>query len=269
VSADRLRRLGDEALAGAIRAAGGDLRWPATPDLEPAVRRSVAGSRPRAGVGPVWPALPRRRRLVVLLAVALVLLGTAALAAKLVIDLGAVTVTTIPGRPTALPTDAITGDDLGRPVSLEEAERLTGIRPRYPAALGPPDTVWTEQGQVGFDPLDTAPWIAMAWDAGTDLPPIGDADRGAVLIQFRGEADVAAKVLYVEAGSIRRVRVGGGGRAFWITGPHEFRLPVDGELRAFRVDGSVLLWQSGEDTLRLETALPAVGAIAIAGTTGD
>ncbi|MGZ5344437.1 MAG: hypothetical protein ACXWF5_07055 [Actinomycetota bacterium] len=268
MSADRLRGLDDEALAGAIRAAGGDLRWPATPDLEPSVRRVVTGSRPRTGVGPVWPALPRRRRLVVLLAVALVLLGTAALAAKLVIDLGAVTVTTIPGRPTALPTDAVTGDDLGRPVSLEEAERLTGIRARYPAALGPPDTVWTEQGQVGFDELDTAPWIAMAWDEGSDLPPIGDAGRGAVLIQFRGEADVAAKVLYEEAGSIRRVRIVGGG-AYWITGPHEFRLPVDGKLRAFHVDGSILLWQSGDDTFRLETALPAAGAIAIADTTGD
>ena len=205
----------------------------------------------------------------VLLAVALVLLGTAALAAKLVIDLGAVTVTTIPGRPTALPTDAITGDDLGRPVSLEEAERLTGIRARYPAVLGPPDTVWTEQGQVGFDPLDTTPWIAMAWDADGDLPPIGGAGRGAVLIQFLGEADAAAKVLFEEAGSIRRVHVGGSGGAYWITGPHEFRLPVDGELRAFHVDGSVLLWQSGGDTFRLETALPAAGAIAIAGTTGD
>jgi hypothetical protein len=266
VSADRLRRLDDGALAEAVRAAGDDLRWPATPDIEPAVRRSMAGSRPRAGVGPVWPALPRRRRLVVLLAVALVLLGGAALAAKLVIDLGAVTVTTIPGRPTALPTDAITGDDLGRPVSLEEAERLTGIQARYPAVLGPPDTVWTEQGQMGFDPLDTAPWIAMAWDAGTDLPAIGDSGRGAVLIQFRGQADVAAKVLYEQAGSIRRVRVDGGG-AYWITGPHEFRLPVDGALRAFRVDGSVLLWQSGDDTFRLETALPGADARAIADTT--
>ena len=268
MSGDRLRGLDDRALAAAISAAGDDLRWPATPDVEPLVRRATAGARPRAGVGPVWSALPRRRRLVVLLAAALVLLGGAALAAKLVIDLGAVTVTTIPGRPTALPTDAITGDDFGRPVSIEEAERLTGIRARYPAALGPPDMVWTEQGRVGFGALDTAPWIAMAWDTTDHLPPIAGSPRGAVLIQFRGEADVAAKVLFEEAGSIRRVRVGVvGGSAYWITGSHEFQLPVDGELRVFRVDGSVLLWQSGDETFRLETALPAAAAIAIADTT--
>ena len=265
MSADRLRRLDDEALAGAIRAAGGDLRWPATPDLEPAVRRSVAGSRPRPGVGPVWPALPRRRRLVVLLAAALVLLGTAALAAKLVIDLGAVTVTTIPGRPTALPTDAITGDDFGRPVSVEEAERLTGLAARVPAALGPPTDVWAEQGSVGFDPGDTAPWIAMAWATRDDLPPIPGTLRGAILFQFRGDADVAAKILYEDADSLQQVRLGTD-RAFWIAGPHAFRAIVDGRLREYRVDGGVLLWQEEDETFRLETALPLAGARAIAET---
>jgi len=265
VSADRLRRLDDGALAEAIRATGADLRWPATPDVEPAVRRSVARSRPRAGVGPVWPALPRRRRLVVLLAAALVLLGGAALAAKLVLDLGAVTVTTIPGRPTGLPTDAITGDDFGRPVSIKEAERLTGLSARIPAALGPPAAVWAEQGPVGFDPGDTAPWIAMAWDTRDDLPPIAGTLRGAILFQFRGETDVAAKVLYADAGSIRPVRLGTG-HAFWITGPHAFRAIVDGRLREYRVDGGVLLWQEDDETFRLETALPLAGARAIAET---
>ena len=265
MSADRLRGFDDDALGSALRDAGSALRWPDTPEVEPSVRRAIASVRPRAGIGPVWPALTRRRRLAVLLAAALVLLGGAALAAKLVIDLGAVTITTLPDRPSALPTGAITGHDLGTPVTLEEATRLTGVTPRYPATLGPPDEVWTEQGQVGFDPLDTTPWIAMAWDAGNDLPPIPGTDRGAVLIQFHGEAQVAVKVLYEEAGSLRAVRIDGAA-AYWISGPHEFRLPAGGTLRSFRVDGSVLLWQDGDDTFRLETALPLAGARAIAST---
>lgn len=260
---DRLRRLDDEALGDALRAAGADLRWPATPEIEPTVRRAIGSVRPRAGIGPVWPALTRRRRLTVLLAAALVLLGGAALAAKLVIDLGAVTVTTIPGRPTALPTGTITGDDFGHPVSLEEAERLTGIHARYPAALGEPDVVWAEEGQVGFDPLDTVPWIASAWDTTDQLPPIAGSLRGAVLMQFRGDVDVAAKVLYEAAASLRPVHLRTG-PAYWITGPHEFRMIVGDELRVYRVESGVLLWQDGDETFRLETSLSPAGAIAIA-----
>jgi hypothetical protein len=209
--------------------------------------------------------MPRRRRLLVMLAVTLVLLGGAAFAAGLAIDLGAVTITTLPGRPTALPTGPVAGRDFGTPVSLEEAERLTGIAPRYPAALGPPGVVWAEQGQVGFDPHDTAPWIAMAWDPGNDLPAIAGTDHGAVLFQFRGEVNVAAKVLFEEAGSIQPTDLGTG-TGYWVTGPHEFRVVVGGTVRAYRVDGGVLLWQNGDETFRLETALPRNGAMAIAET---
>ncbi|MEO8477866.1 MAG: hypothetical protein ABI572_12580 [Actinomycetota bacterium] len=263
MSADRLCRLDDEALAEALRAAGADLRWPATPDLESAVRRSVATTSPRPGVNPVWPALPRRRRLVVLIAVALVLLGGVALAAKLAIDLGAVTIISIPGRPTSLPTDAITADDLGRPVSLAESARLTGVTPRVPRHLGLPDVVWTEQGQVGFDQLDTAPWIAMAWDAKPGLRAIDGTSFGALLIQFHGQAEVATKVLNGEAGTLRQVRLAIG-PGYWIDGPHEFRIPIDGTLRAFSVDGHILVWQHGEDTFRLEAELSRPEAIDVA-----
>jgi hypothetical protein len=226
----------------------------------------VGSVRRRASIGPVWPAMSHRRQLVVLLAAALLLLGGAALATRLVIELGAVTMRVTPGPPSALPTDAIGGGDLGTKVSFEEAERLTGLIARFPAALGSPGVVWTEQGQVGFDRLDTAPWIATSWPAGNHLPAIAGTDRGAVFIQFHGEAEVAVKVLYEGASSLRRVRLGALD-AYWITGPHEFRIPIDGELRSFRVDGSVLLWQDGEDTFRFETSLPLARAKAIAMST--
>lgn len=112
MSVARLRSLDDEALGAAIRATGDDLAWPSTPDVERAAREAASSARPRSSListwpaRPVWPAMPRRTRLVVLFVAALLLLGGAALAAKLVIDLGAVTVITLPGRPTALPTHA-------------------------------------------------------------------------------------------------------------------------------------------------------------------
>ncbi len=105
----------------------------------------------------------------------------------------------------------------------------------------------------------------MAWATRDDLPPIAGTLRGAILFQFRGDADVAAKVLYEDADSLQQVRLGTD-RAFWITGPHAFRAIVDGRLREYRVDGGVLLWQEEDETFRLETALPLAGARAIAET---
>ena len=263
MSAEALRRLDDDQLAIALRASAGSVGWPVTPDVVPAVRRLIESARSRTGTGPVWAAMPRRRRTVLLIALVLVLMGGAALAAKLVIDVGAVMIETAPGRPTDLPTPVVTGPPIGTAVTLEEAERITGITARYPAELGPPDVVWTDEGVVDFEPGGETPWIAMAWDAATDLPPIGGTEQGAVLIQFHGQAELAVKVLYEEAGSLTGVDLDGAD-AFWITGPHEFRLPVEGALRAFRVDGNVLLWQDGADTFRLEVALPLESATTVA-----
>ena len=154
MSADRLRRLDDEALAGAIRAAGGDLALARDPRPRaggPSVGRRIEAA---PGVGPVWPALPRRRRLVVLLAAALVLAG-AARARRQARDR--------PrrrhgrprsrGGPRPCPRTSITGDDLGR-AGLARGGRATR---RVPAALprGPRParpTSGSEQGPVGFDP---------------------------------------------------------------------------------------------------------------------
>lgn len=253
-----LGSLEDDRLAAAIRTAGRGLRWPVTPDIAAAVRREIDVVRPRAGMGVVWPAMPRRRRLVLLIVAALVLLGGAAFAAKLVVDIGVVTIEAAPGLPTASSTTA----GLGSPVPLEDASRLTGIRPRYPDALGRPDDVWVDEGPVGPEGGATR-WIAMAWQTGPDLRALGDTARGAVLIQFHGEAGAAFKTVYAQAGSIRFVDLDGR-EAAWITGPHELRLSVGGELRTFHVDGNVLIWQDGDDTFRFESGLPLARARGIA-----
>ncbi|HET9671826.1 MAG TPA: hypothetical protein VFQ40_03140, partial [Actinomycetota bacterium] len=94
---DRLRQLSDDRLGAAL--ASLDVGWPATPDLAPAVRARVTAA-PAEVVR-----LPRRRRTKVLLIAAAVTLlrAGAAVAAKLVIDLGAVVVR-VPEEGRPLPT---------------------------------------------------------------------------------------------------------------------------------------------------------------------
>ena len=47
-------------------------------------------------------------------------------------------------------------------------------------------------------------------------------------------------------------------------GPHELDVVTAGGDRRFLIGGNVLLWRSGDLTLRLETALPKADALRIA-----
>jgi hypothetical protein len=105
----------------------------------------------------------------------------------------------------------------------------------------------------------------MAWSPTSKLPALDDLPWGAVLIEFHGRADLAAKIVSAESGQIRGVNVDGG-QGLWVTGEHSIVLaPADGgEPLTLRVTGNVLLWQHGDLTLRLETALDLATALRIA-----
>jgi hypothetical protein len=247
----RLRDLSDDRLGAALSAL--DVEWPATPELPSAVRRGIAAS-------PATVArLPRRRRTKVLLlaAAVAVLLAGAAVAAKLVVDLGAVVVR-VPEQPGTLPTTS--PPPFGEPVSLEEAAELLGEDVPVPAALGAPDQVWADE--VVAD-AGTVVRVTLAWRPRPDLPAIEGARFGAVLTRFDGDFEIASKEVYRDTGTLEPARVGSAD-AFWTTGPHVLEL-LTGEGIAFvRVDGNVLLWRDGPDTMRLETALPKTEAERIA-----
>lgn len=243
------------------RALAGWVEWPEPSPIAAAVVRRIEEAerspqrlRPRLS-------LPSRRRTVLILVAATLALATVAVAAKLVIDLGAITVTTLPST-SPLPTRTLGPDDFGTPVSLDEAAAIAGFTARVPSALGQPDRVWVDQVNVGFDGEDVTT-IVMAWKPREGLPAIPNSHFGAVLMAFRGEANIASKMIGEDA-TIQVPTTVNGGNGIFLAGTHELDLLVDGTVRRFVVTGTVVLWNEGELAFRLETALDENPAVDIA-----
>ena len=117
---ERLRSMGDDDLGAAL--ASLDIEWPSTPLLHAAVMARATSERPAI----VRLPLSRPKRIMLIAAATVLLLAGAAVAAKIVIDLGGVVVEVTPGRPGILPTPSIA--PTGEPVSLEEAAVMLGRR---------------------------------------------------------------------------------------------------------------------------------------------
>ena len=262
---ERLRAMDDEQLGAAL--AGIELAWPPTPDVASLVGATIRQH--RVVPSPVAPRLsmPSRRRTLLVIAAALLALAGAALGARLVIELGAIAVDVLPGRPTTLPTNTATSGDFGREVPLAESERIAGFPAALPTALGPPDGTWVDVAEVGPEPGEVAVRIVTHWFpfGYADLPVIGGTKSGAVLMQFEGDWETASKQLYAETNRFDGAIVDGR-QAFWTTGRHELMLLVSGQARRFLVTGNVLIWQEAGFTFRLETALSKSAAVAVAET---
>jgi hypothetical protein len=256
MSADHVHRLDDDALGTAL--ADLDLRWPEAPATTPEVLASIRAAERRPAFGVPRLGAPSRRRTILLIAAALLALAAAAGAAKLAFDLGAVTVDRIPGRPTVLPGTTFPGDAVGASVSRDEAEGALGSPFVTPTALGEPDVFWLQEPSLEGAASD--PWAVAAWRPTADLPTIDGTEWGAVMIRFRGQADVASKGVSTSGATVDAFELDGR-RALWIMGPHELVLPIDGALEHFEVRGNVLLVQDGHLTLRLETALPRTSVV--------
>jgi hypothetical protein len=247
VSPERLHGLDDVQLGRAI--GGLDLAWPPTPHVAAGVLSDLERGR------------PSRRRLrrstLVLIAAAtiLVLAAAGALAAKLAIDLGGIVLQPVPT--VTLPRSPVK-PALGREVSQAEAETALGTALPVPPALGMPDRIWLQRQVTSFEPNEHGTVVAMAWLPRPGLPPIGGTPFGATLFVFEGEGAVAVKQVDVPITSV------GSHDAYWIDAPHELDLLVDGQVRSFRVTGTVLLWQGGPLAERLETALGQRTALRIA-----
>ena len=90
---ERLRAMGDDDLGAALSSL--DIDWPSTPALHTAVMARAASERPAI----VRLHLSRPRRIMLIAAATVLLLAGAAVAAKIVIDLGGVVVEVSPSRP--------------------------------------------------------------------------------------------------------------------------------------------------------------------------
>jgi hypothetical protein len=253
----------DPAMAEALVAARAHIDWPTTPDVAQDVGASIRAMQAKPALVAPRLSMPSRRRTLIAIAAALLLVAGVAFAARLVIELGAVAVQVLPDRPTSLPTNVATPDDLGREVTLAEAEATAGFQAALPAALGPPDRTWVDEAAVGFEPGDVARRIVNAWAPATGLPVIPGTEAGAVLMQFEGDWEVASKLLSAETDRFGEAIVEGR-PAFWTSGEHELRLVSGDETARLLVTGNVLIWQDAGYTFRLETFLAKRAAIVIA-----
>jgi len=157
---------------------------------------------------------------------------------------------------------------LGRPVTLDEAQAAVDFPVRVPTAASfhTPDEIYLLDRDKGT-------MISFVYPAGPGLPASDETGVGALLTQFRGEADRGliekglpddgARATHLEAVAVA------GEPGFWISGaPHGFFVVCYdvGECREerYRLAGNVLLWEQDGVTLRLESALSLKDALAIA-----
>lgn len=253
---ERVRAMSDQELAATLSSL--DLAWPPTPDLAPVVMASTRVGRPRV----VRLPLSRSKRILLIAAATLLLLAGVALAARFVIDLGAVVVEVTPGpltQPTTPPTDPF-----GRPLTIQEATAIFGDDLLLPERLGPPDRLWADEV---FTDAGEVVRITAAWHPSPGLPVIEGSRFGAVLMRFEGETDQAFKDVYEDTGVVSSAPFDGID-GIWTRGPHTLRLLTSEGVVSVGVDGNVLLWRDGPYTMRLETSLPKAGAVRIAASMG-
>lgn len=247
---ERLRAMSDDDLGAALSTL--DIEWPPAPTLSPAVM-----ARARSDHHPSVVRLPlsRTKRVMLIAAATVLLLAGAAVAAKIVIDLGSVVVNVVPSRPGLLPTPSIapTGDA----ITLRDAGVLLGRDVPIPERLGPPDRVWADEA---FTEIGKVPRVTLAWRARPDLPEIAGTRYGAVLMVFEGDATLASKTLYEDTGVLQFETVDGVDY-YWTRGRHLLELMTSEGVAYVRVDGNVLLWRDGPHTMRLETMLPKAEAL--------
>jgi len=254
---DRMRSMSDEELDGALATL--DVDWAATPDLAREVMARVSSDRlPRV----VRLPLSRSKRILLIAAATVLLLAGAAVATKIIIDLGAVVVEVTPSHPGILPSPSIV--PTGERITLREAGILLGQDVTLPARLGRPDRVWADRV---FTDSGEVPRVTLAWRARPGLPQIEGARYGAVLQVFEGDANQASKELYEDTGVLRFETIDGV-EYYWTRGTHLLQLLTGEGVVYVRVEGNVLLWRDGSHTMRLESALPKAEVLRIVTSSG-
>ena len=264
------QRPADVELEQALTELGNRLAYPPTPDLIRPVRARLARAPRRRTWTSVWslaryrPAYAALVVLLVLVTGLLTLWPAARLAVAERLGLRGIMITYAPWF--AVPTPSLgTGLQLGEPLSLAEARQRVPYRVLVPSddTLGSPDEVY-----VGTPPPSGQ--VTLVYRARDGVPAATDDGLGILLSQFRGDVDPILFGKILGPGTqLERVTVDGA-LGYWIEGsPHLFLYrDQDGHIReeSIRLARNTLLWQRGELTLRLESALSRDEALRIAAT---
>jgi hypothetical protein len=168
-----------------------------------------------------------------------------------------------PGGTTPSPGPA---PNLGPEVSRAEAERQMGFRVLLPdrPGLGPPD-------EIHVQPLFISEQVFLVYESRPGIPATDATGFGLLVSEFRGRADADFyKKVSAGSGSVEFVTVNGGD-GFWIEGLHSVSyLDPKGRVvqDSTRIADNVLIWEQGDLTLRLESALSRDQALGIARSFG-
>ncbi len=254
--------MSDRDVERALLDLGRHVRYPRTPDIADAVVGELRG------VVPIRAPRRARPRRVVLLAAATLLLLVGGLAAFVpgvraalvrIFTFGAVRIEV--GAPPPSPARPAGGElDLGRPVTLSDAQDEVTFRIRLPQGLGPPDGVYD-------DPVGELVWLA--WESSDGLPAADETGLGLLVAELRGrpEGESILKKVPFEGTRVEVVRVGEES-GFWLEGRAHHLVFIDDEGRPIfdssRLAGNTLIWVEGDVTYRLESALARDEAIALA-----
>ena len=267
------RRPSESEVVAALEDLAAHLAWPTESDLSPAVRARLSSTPQQSSPPRPWgPTGKYRWASALAAAVAVVLLASALLAAfpsarRAVADLlglRGVEIELDGGTTSAPPLPAGDTLQLGRSVTLEEARLQVGFPLLVPAAagaLGHPDAVYLDESVAGGA-------VSLVYRSRPGLPSAGPSGVGVVLTQFRASVEEAALRKVVPGGTqLEEVSVSGQ-KGYWFEGsPHLlFFTDADGRFveDRSRLAGNTLVWEQGEITVRLESALSRDEAVGLA-----
>ena len=260
--ADRAR-ITDLELERALRAFGPRYPYPPTPNLAVRVRSRIVAP-------PVRP-LPRRavwgdpRRLALVAALLLLLIGTAALAIPGTRDAIAhffhvqgVIVNRVPSPPPSL--SPATSLDLGRLTTIHDAQSSASFTIAVPSALGSPDAVYVAGGIPGGE-------VALAYQPRPGIPLVGQTGLGVLITEFRGDLIPGFLTKDVGPGTTLTETSVNGDPGWWIAGePHLIVVRVGGtdQPETLRLAANTLVWEHRGVTYRIESDLSKPDAMRIA-----
>jgi len=283
--AERLISLNEPELEQALVDLGSHLGYPPTPALAARMRQEIA--RRPARSPSLWASwLPNQRRLAFAL-VALIALAGAVLAfspeARTAVaerlGLRGVLIREVPALPTPVPTataSAVTPPaatavgaaaspavptvtpsagarlSLGQRLTLDQVRTRVSFQVPQPSTLGPPDEVYVQDTPPGGH-------VALVYYPRSGLPQANTTGLGLLLTAFQGSVPAGIFGKGIPPGTrMEEVKINGG-QGYWIEGdPHTiFLMDNRGQVRpeTTRLAGNVFLWNQGELTLRIESAL--------------
>jgi hypothetical protein len=151
------------------------------------------------------------------------------------------------------------GLGLGVVLPLDDAEARAGFHLILPPdpAFGPPDVAWVFGRRVN-----------LVWASSPTLAAADATGIGLLISEFQGHIDEGFYQKLVDSGTtLTRVTVNGS-QGYWISGGPHFFYYVDPQGKfvedTHRQVGDTLIWSTGEETYRLESALDMDAAIKLA-----